>query len=183
MVPPLWEGTLLLFNPCTDGFFISNELSGKRQLNSGVPQGSVLGPILLLYVNDINMHVDVAACNLYADDTLVYCCSNTINDLQECTHTCVSTIHEWYENNRLVINASKSSIMVVTTKQRVAFNNLRVSKSVGHLAHVWSYGVRKVVSSNPDRGNIVGWVFSSDQVTGTVFPHLNMPLLPNSEFI
>ena len=35
----------------------------------------------------------------------------------------------------------------------------RVSKGVGHLAHVWSRGVRKVVSSNPDRGNIVGWVF------------------------
>ena len=35
----------------------------------------------------------------------------------------------------------------------------RVGKGVGHLDHVWSYGVRKVVSSIPDRGNIVGWVF------------------------
>ena len=35
----------------------------------------------------------------------------------------------------------------------------RVSKGVGHLAHVWRYGVRKVVSSIPGRGNIVGWVF------------------------
>ena len=34
-----------------------------------------------------------------------------------------------------------------------------MGKGVGHLAHVWSYGVREVVSSNPDRGNIVGWVF------------------------
>ena len=33
-------------------------------------------------------------------------------------------INEWYDNNHLVINASKSSIMVVTTKQRDAFNNL-----------------------------------------------------------
>ena len=98
----------------------------KRQLNIfGVPQGSVLVPILfLLYVNDINMHVDVGACSLYADDTLVYCSANTINELQECTQTCVSVIKEWYDNNRLVINASKSSTMVVTTKQRVAFNNV-----------------------------------------------------------
>ena len=35
----------------------------------------------------------------------------------------------------------------------------RVGKGVGHLAHVWSYSVREVVSSNPVRGNIVGWVF------------------------
>ena len=102
-----------------------SSLSGKRQLNIGVPQGSVLGPILfLLYVNDINMHVDLGACNLYADDTLVYCSANNINELQECTQQFVTAIKEWYDNNRLVINVSKSSIMVDTTKQREAFDNL-----------------------------------------------------------
>ena len=53
------------------------------------------------------MHVDLGACNLYADDTL--CSANTINELQECTQKCVSVIKEWYDNIRLVINASKSS--------------------------------------------------------------------------
>ena len=70
------------------------------------------------------MHVDLGACNLYADDTLVYCSANNINELQECTQKCVTAIKEWYDNNHLVINASKCSIMVVTTKQREAFNNL-----------------------------------------------------------
>ena len=45
----------------------------------------------------------------------------------------------------------------------------RVVKGVGHLDHVWSYGAREVVSSIPDRGNIVGWVFHPDRVTGKVF--------------
>ena len=45
----------------------------------------------------------------------------------------------------------------------------RVVKGVRHLDHVWSYGLREVVSSIPDRGNIVGWVFHHDQVTGKVF--------------
>ena len=44
----------------------------------------------------------------------------------------------------------------------------RLVKGMGHLDHVWSYGVREVVSSIPDRGNIVGWVFHPTQVTGTV---------------
>ena len=35
----------------------------------------------------------------------------------------------------------------------------RVVRGLGHFDHVWSCGVREVVSSNPDRGNIVGWVF------------------------
>ena len=45
----------------------------------------------------------------------------------------------------------------------------RVVKGMGHLDHVWSYGVLEVVSSIHDRGNIVGWVFHPDQVTGKVF--------------
>ena len=66
------------------------------------------------------MHVDLGACHLYADDTLVYCSANNINELQECTQNCVTAINEWYDNSHLVINASKSSIIVVTTKQRDA---------------------------------------------------------------
>ena len=45
----------------------------------------------------------------------------------------------------------------------------RVVKGMGHIDHVWSYGVREVVSSIPDRGNIVWWVFHPDQATGKVF--------------
>ena len=59
----------------------------------------------------------------------------------------------------------------------------RVVKGVGYIDHVCSYGVRKVVSSNPDRGNYSRMSFSSGQATGTVLPHLNMPFPPNSEFI
>ena len=52
--------------------------------------------------------------------TRLYCCANNINELQECTQKCVTAINEWYDNNHLVINAPKSSVMVVTTKQRDA---------------------------------------------------------------
>ena len=69
----------------------------------------------------------------------------------------------------------------------VSFHNAilqtgRVVKGVGHLDHVWSYGVWEVVSSIPDWGNTVGWVFHSTQVTGTVFS-FEQPFLKNSEFI
>ena len=49
----------------------------------------------------------------------------------------------------------------------------RVVKGLGHLDHVWSYGVREVVSSIPDRGNIAGWVFHPTRWL-VRFPHLNI---------
>ena len=77
-----------------------------------------------MYVNYLNQHVDVGACNLYADDTLVYCTSNNATTLQECTQKCVSSIKGWYDKNQLVINTSKSNLMLVLTKQREVFTNI-----------------------------------------------------------
>ena len=97
-----------------------NTLSGKRTISIGVPQGSVLGPLLfLIYVNDINRHVHLGACNLYADDTLVHCNGSTMSELKHNIQQCVSDIHEWYDQNKLVINKSKSSVMLATTRQRI----------------------------------------------------------------
>ena len=64
-----------------------------------------------------------------------------------------------------------SRVFLPTYSWSCLFDRLRgrVVKGVGHLDHVWSYGVREVVSSIPDRGNIVGWVFHPDQVTSKVF--------------
>ena len=61
---------------------------------------------------------------------------------------------------------------------KISIINRRVVRGVGHLDHVWSYGVRKVVSSIPDRGNIVpvGWVFHPTRWV-VRFPHLNTPFL------
>ena len=103
-----------------------NTISGKSTISIGVPQGSVLGPLLFLikYVNDINRHVHVGACNLYADDTLVYCNGSTMSELKHniqpsTIQQCVSDIHEWFDENKLVINMSKSSVMLATNRQRI----------------------------------------------------------------
>ena len=64
--------------------FHNKTLSNKNDMTIGVPQGSVLGPILfMLFVNDISQNSNVGTCNLYADDTIVYCQGDSVDDVKE----------------------------------------------------------------------------------------------------
>ena len=101
--------------------YCRNEYSEIKTTNIGVPQGSVLGPTLfLLYVNDINNYLGNAVCNLYADDVLIYCSGENVSIVNDKLQNSLSLIKEWYDKNMLVVNASKSSTMLVTTRQREA---------------------------------------------------------------
>ena len=53
--------------------------SGLTSINCGVPQGSVLGPLLfLLYINDLNQAIKLCKVHQFADDTNLLCLSNSI---------------------------------------------------------------------------------------------------------
>ena len=76
--------------------------------------------IFLIYVNDSNRHVHLGSCNLYADDTLIYCTGSDIVELKTNIQKCVTDVHEWYESNKLVINKSKYNVMLLTTRQMLS---------------------------------------------------------------
>ena len=56
---------------------------------------------------------------MYVGDTLAYCSGSTMSELKHNIQQCVSDIHECYDQNKLVINKSKSSVMLATTRQRI----------------------------------------------------------------
>ena len=58
----------------------------------------------LIYTIDINRHVYLGSCNLYADDTLVYCTGKNTTELRSNMQKCVLDICEWYEQNKLIVN-------------------------------------------------------------------------------
>ena len=97
--------------------FTNGNKSNEAVLNIGVPQGSVLGPTLfMLYVNDISQYVTLSTCNLYADDTVIYCSGNNISELEKKLQSSVDEVHNWYKANRLCINSEKSNVLVVKSR-------------------------------------------------------------------
>ena len=54
----------------------NNNISNVATVNIGIPQGSVLGPLLfLIFINDLSQNVSNSSCNMFADDAIIYECA------------------------------------------------------------------------------------------------------------
>ena len=77
----------------------------------GVPQGSILGPLLfLIYINDITNTITNSNIKLYADYTVIYSSANTINDAYEILQQDLSSMISWCKLNQLAINVNKTKL-------------------------------------------------------------------------
>ena len=102
------------------------ETSEFCDVTCGVPQGSVLGPILfLLLINDIsNFTVEGCLLNMYADDVIIYTSVTSEDELECRLQVCIDNISNWYSMNKLCINKKKSNVMVIGSKWQLKSLNL-----------------------------------------------------------
>lgn len=98
--------------------------SELREINYGVPQGSVLGPLLfLLYINDLARATNFTAF-LFADDTTLQSSSENISDLIISANRELARVSLWIQSNKLTLNASKTKYIIFRNKNMVIHNNI-----------------------------------------------------------
>jgi hypothetical protein len=92
---------------------ISNYSSRKQMISCGVPQGSILGPLLfLIYINYLPNISSKLTSLLFADDSNLFASGPNLRDLQQEFNDKLPKLSEWFRANRLSLNIAKTHVMI-----------------------------------------------------------------------
>ena len=97
---------------------IDDKLSTSELVTFGVPQGSILGPVLFnLYVSDMDENCKNCACAQYADDSNLYknCKPSNIMSSINYLEETLNDVYKWSEEKNLIFNPDKTKFMIFTT--------------------------------------------------------------------
>ncbi len=124
---------------------VNSKISKTEEISTGVPQGSVLGPILFtLYVNDMP-HAVSAKPRLFADDTCIFTFDKSISALTSTLNGELRLLFEWLAANKLLVNTSKTNYCIFAPSKNTIIPNIKIEMSVELTrAHDIKYLGRKI---------------------------------------
>lgn len=100
---------------------LNGQVSTHQQVNTGVPQGSILGPLLfIIYVDDLRYATKFFETICYADDTtLLFSIPKNLStsEISITVNKHLNTIDEWFRYNKLSLNVSKTNYMILRGKK------------------------------------------------------------------
>ena len=105
---------------CHQVVYVKSKESEVKSVVFGVPQGSVLGPLLfsILYKNDLPLHISSGRCDMLGDDTTIHTSGTDVPSIVATLQSCISDIVEWTHLNHMSLNPTKTNYMILTTRQK-----------------------------------------------------------------
>ena len=110
---------ILLINGRVQTTQIDKQISSKRNVLTGLPQGCVLGPLLfLIYINDIYNSSKMLSFYVFADDTNLLYADKDLKSLESIINFELQKVCDWLNANKLTINAKKSNFVIFRPSQK-----------------------------------------------------------------
>ena len=110
---------------------VNGKDSKSRHINFGVPQGSILGPLLfVIYINDLPVISKLAKFILYADDANIILTGDTLNDIEEQLFSLISALVDWVDSNGLLLNLKKTVYMLFSRSNIAANLTVKIGNTV-----------------------------------------------------